>query len=163
VITLAKRRFGNKATPKEHKFAVEVVKNSLELSDTDAAAVAYKEVYKPGPNITESGLRAIGGTVLNRPAVRSLIDSLQQGVRYQFILMAPAAQDRLEELAKDAKSEKVKLDANVEILDRAGFKPPDKVELAVAGIFGSASIEEVRDILRRNLASVESEIQIAKV
>jgi hypothetical protein len=145
-------------TPKEHKFATEVLKHSTEMSTSQAAQIAYKEVYDPKKVINDQAARSMGMKVLNRPQVKALVDALQQGVRYQFILMAPAAQERLEDLAVNAKSEKVKLDANIEILDRAGFKPPEKVELATVGIFGSASPDEIREVLRQNLAAIDAEI-----
>lgn len=151
---------GKGTTNKEHKFALEYVKNMAtdHMDKAEATTAAYVEAYHPTTTKTKS-IKDMAYQVLNRPAVRNLIDQLQQGVRYQFILMAPAAQERLEDLAIHAASEKVKLEANLQILDRAGFKPPEKVELATVGIFGSASADEIRNILRQNLASIETEAQ----
>lgn len=120
---------------------------------------AYKTAYNIKPDATDAEVKKWAIGVFNRPAVKALIETLQQGVRYQFILMAPAAQERLRDLAETAKNERVKLDANLEILDRAGFKPPEKVEFAGVGIFGTASVEDVRDILRKNLENIEQELQ----
>lgn len=75
-------------------------------------------------------------------------------MRAKFVEMAPAAQERLEELAKNADSEKVRLEANIQILDRAGLKPPDKVELAGVGIFGDAPMDEIVKLIQKNLGEI---------
>lgn len=93
------------------------------------------------------------------PNVRAYVEQLQQAMRQKFVEMAPSAQIRLEELSLSATSEKVRLEANIQILDRAGMKPPEKVEFSGIGIFGNASIDEIREQLRK---SVEDSID-AKV
>jgi phage terminase small subunit len=109
---------------------------------------AYRQAY---PNFQGKYISQEAWRLLKNPKIRDLIDQIQQDVRARFVLMAPEALERLENLAKDADSEKVRLEANKEILDRAGLKPPEKVELSHLGIFGGTSLEEVKDIIRSNI------------
>ena len=130
-----------------------------DMVDNKAAARdSYREVYDPNSKKTTQQIARSTNDILRNPKIKSVIDQIQQGCRLQFTLMAPDALVRLEEMAKNAKGEKVKLQANIEILDRAGLKPPDKVEIAGVGIFGEASLDEIRNILRGNLDKIEKEM-----
>jgi hypothetical protein len=117
---------------------------------------AYLKAYgKDNPNIKNPSNHA-NKLLKSSPRLRTYIEQLQQAMRYKFVEMAPAAQERLESLAASADSEKVKLQANIEILDRAGLKPPERVEMTQVSIFGEASLDDIRNIVRRNLEGDES-------
>ncbi len=134
------------------------VKKSIEMPVGRAQVESYKAVYKPDASMAVETMRKYAIAVLSRPKIKGLIEELQQGMRYQFIIMSPAALQRLEDLAMNAVSEKVKLDANLEILDRGGMKPPERVEVVHTGIFGEASLADVKGILKRNLDIIEAEL-----
>jgi len=85
------------------------------------------------------------------PKVREQISIIQEAVRLQIITEAPAAFERIRELAEGAQHEKIRLDANRDILDRAGLKPPQKVESLHVGLWGSLSQEDVRNMIRNKL------------
>jgi len=53
------------------------------------------------------------------------------------------ALNQIQELAESAVSEKVKLDANKDLLDRAGWKPVDKSEVTEVNQWETASREEL--------------------
>lgn len=71
------------------------------------------------------------------------------------MLELPEALERVKDLAKNSKQERVKLDANLEILDRGGMKAPHRVESLQIGIFGSLNPDDLKDILRKNLKGVK--------
>lgn len=134
-------------TPAQRKFAEEYVKGGMK----DATA-AYRIAYpnNKGKYIKEDAWRA-----LRHPNIRQLIEEIQQDSRSQFVVMAPEAIDRLLDLAMNAQSEKVRLEANVEIIDRAGLKPPDKVELHHLGVFGDLGTDDIRNMIRKNLEKAD--------
>jgi len=65
--------------------------------------------------------------------------------------LAPEALDRILDLAINAKQEKVRLQANLEILDRAGLGAPQKVEIAAVGLFGDAQPDDIIKMIRKNM------------
>jgi hypothetical protein len=85
------------------------------------------------------------------PKIREYIDTIQQATRLQIVLEIPDAFERITEIAKNAKHEKTKLDANLEILDRGGMKAPQRIESLQIGIFGSLNTDDMKDLLRKNL------------
>ena len=89
--------------------------------------------------------------LLRDPRIKDLIDQIQQDCRAQFVIIAPDALERLEELAEGAESEMVRLKANVEILDRGGLGAPQKVELQHLGVFGTMGADEIKEIVKRNI------------
>jgi len=74
-------------------------------------------------------------------------------MRAKFVELAPEALERIEALARDATQEKVKLQANLEILDRAGLAAPQRVEISAIGIFGEAKVEDIAAIIRQNMGA----------
>ena len=66
---------------------------------------------------------------------------------------APKAISQIQNLAENAESENVKLKANADLLDRAGWKPVDKTEVTETGRLESMSTEEVEEELHKLLAS----------
>ncbi len=111
---------------------------------------AYKQTY-PNQALRSKNLTVMAYKLAHNPKVREQITILQEAVRLQLIAEAPAAFDRIKDLAENAKGEKVKLEANLEILDRAGLKPPSRVESIQIGLWGSLSQEDVRGMVRRRL------------
>jgi hypothetical protein len=89
------------------------------------------------------------------PKIREYIDTIQQATRLQIALELPEAFERVKDLAQNAKQERVKLDANLEILDRGGMKAPQRVESLQIGIFGSLNPNEMRELLKSNLTKLE--------
>jgi hypothetical protein len=87
----------------------------------------------------------------HNPKVKEQISLLQEATRIEIILEAPSAFERVKEIATNAKNEKVRLDANLDILDRAGLKPPQRVEQIQIGLWGSMSQEDMRNLVRRRL------------
>ena len=60
---------------------------------------------------------------------------MQQRVRESIGLNATKASNKMLELSQSAKSEYVQLEASKDILDRSGFKAPDKHQHLVKGEF----------------------------
>ncbi len=128
-------------TAGQFKFAAEMVRTGKPLD-------SLKEAY---PDRHGKYLGQDAQKLLRNPRVQEMIELIQQDVRSKFIFMSPEAQERLETLSKSAESEKVQLDANLAILDRGGFKPPERVELEHLGIFGQMSTDEIKEMLRKNM------------
>jgi predicted RecB family endonuclease len=115
---------------------------------------AYRQAY---PNAKHAYLSQDAQKLLRKPKIREMIEEIQQDVRARFVLLAPEAQERVLDLATNAEQEKVRLQANIEILDRAGLKPPERVELQHLGVFGSMDPEEIKNMIRDNLSKKEVE------
>lgn len=127
-------------------------------AETNDPIKAYKEAYPENA----SKIKYLKDAVYNKlknPKVKSLIEEIQQGIRLQLVLLAPEALENILALARNAENERVKLDANKEILYGAGMRPPEQVELKTVGIFGSASPEEIRDAIRAQLGEAEKPIE----
>lgn len=95
--------------------------------------------------------------LVRNPKVRQEIELLQHAARMQFIMDAPRAAQKMIELSENAKQERVQLEATKDILNRAGLQPPQRVETVAIGIFGSASSEDIRALLRNNLEKKEED------
>ena len=134
----------DKLSPQQRKFA-EV------YAETNDAVAAYKAAY--GEEKANS-LKYLTSTALHKletPKIKALIEEIQQGVRAQYVIMAPEAFKNLVDLANNAESEKVRLEANKEILYGGGFKPPEEVQLKHIGIFGGTSLNEMRNMIRQKI------------
>ena len=66
---------------------------------------------------------------------------------------APKAISQIQSLAEKAESENVRLKANADLLDRAGWKPVDKQEIAETSAIENMSDEEIEAELAAILAS----------
>lgn len=128
-------------TASQMKFAEKVAEGKT-LTD------AYKDAH---PEYDGPHAKDLAKKVNKLPKVRAYIDQLQQMMRAKFVELAPEALQRIEDLAMNATQEKVKLQANLEILDRAGLAAPQRVEIATIGIFGEASPEDIAAIIRQNM------------
>ena len=111
---------------------------------------AYKKTY-PDKAARLKHLAAAAYQLAHNPKVREQITVLQEAVRLQLIAEAPAAFERVRILSESASGEKVKLEANLQILDRAGLKPPQRVEQIQIGLWGSLSSQDMREIVKRRL------------
>ena len=134
-------------TDNQLAFAKDIVSTNFEN-----ITESYRKAY---PNAASKYASQEAYNLLRNKHIKTLIEQIQQDMRSKFVLLAPAALERLEDLAENADSEKVKLEANREILDRAGLKAPDKVELSLPGVFGSADPEDIKARIRRKQAEKE--------
>lgn len=84
-----------------------------------------------------------------RPNVRQYLAELQTIVRECIIAESPHAFDRIINLATTAESERVQLDANRFIVEKAGFKDP--VALASLNIFNIMPRGEVAQAIKEGI------------
>lgn len=138
----------NVLTEQQMKFAQAIVDGK---GMSDAYKLAYPE-RSDTKYVSQYAYR-----ILKSPKVRQEIEVLQQAARMKFLLDSPRAAEKLMDLSKNAKSEKVQLEATKDILNRGGLQPPHRVETVAIGIFGSASQEDIRAILRRQMEDKEEE------
>ncbi|MEH7086776.1 terminase small subunit [Neobacillus drentensis] len=107
-------------TDKQKKFA-EIF---IEISNGQKAAIhaGYAEI----------GASQEAYRLLRNPRVKEYIDELEkerrERIQSRLAGMAEKATEMLFELAQNAESESVRINALKDILDRAGFKPTDKLE-----------------------------------
>ena len=128
-------------TDQQIEFAKDLVATNF-----DNITESYRKAY---PKASDKWASQEAYALLRNKHIKTLIEQIQQDMRAKFTLLAPAALERLEDLAENADSEMVKLKANQEILDRAGLKAPDKVELSLPGVFGDAKPDDIRAMIRR--------------
>jgi len=76
--------------------------------------------------------RVSASKMLRKPEVQ---EYYLQEVRRKITMGSSGAINKLMSLSTDAKSEYVQLEASKDILDRAGFKAPDKHQHLIAGNF----------------------------
>lgn len=131
-------------------FAPEAFRFAQLVASGASPTEAYKQTY-PDQALRSKNLTVMAYKLAHNPKVREQISILQEAVRLQLIAEAPAAFDRIKNLAENAKGEKVKLEANLEILDRAGLKPPNRVESIQIGLWGSLGAEDIRGLVKRRL------------
>ena len=97
---------------------------SFVASGGNAALAAREAGY------AESSYRSVLANNLRNPLIQKAIYSATVD---QLSTHAPAAVETLYRLMNASKSDKVKLDAAIAILDRAGFKPIERHQVAVKG------------------------------
>jgi len=120
-----------------------------EVSKGTGVSEAYRLAF---PDSKESAsVHTYANKLINDPKVRQQIELLQQAARMRFLMDAPRAAEKLIELSTESKSEKVQLEATKDILNRAGLQPPQRVETVHVGIFGSASQDDIRNLLRQRI------------
>lgn len=90
----------------------------------NATAAAREAGYSP------AAARQTGYALLQRPAIQHAI---MQQTAAAIASAAPMAAKTMMSLALKAKSEFVRQQAASDLLDRGGFKPPDRHQVAVAG------------------------------
>jgi hypothetical protein len=127
-------------TDQQLAFAKDIVETNFEN-----ITESYRKAY---PNAQGKWTQQDAFRLLRNPRIKGLIEQISQDMRAKFTLLAPEAMARLQDLAENADSEKVKLSANLEILDRAGLRAPDKIELSLPGIFGDASPDAIKAMIK---------------
>lgn len=135
-------------SPDEAKF-IALVSSGNSLMD------AYAEVYPSAAGTKWLGQYA--SRLARSPRVKEQIELLQQAIKAHFTVLALRAADRVEELAENAKTERVKLDANLEILRQGGIIPPQRTESIHIGIFGNASAQDLRALIKNKIEMKEEE------
>ena len=113
--------------------------------DRDEEFVA--EFVKNGGNATQAAIsvgvsEASARTVGYRLKMR-LAHDIDAGQKEALKGYSSKALNQIQQLAETAVSEKVKLDANKDLLDRAGWKPVDKSEVTEVNSWETASREEL--------------------
>ncbi len=118
-----------KLTPKQKKFA----DNYLETGN--ATKSTYLAGYNPKRNVVA---RNIGNENLKKP---NIIEYLQEN--------AEAVSRNMLRLALSAENERDQITAGKDVLDRAGFKPTEKIDHTTLGekIVDSSKVKELTDIL----------------
>jgi len=112
-------------TSKQKEFANKYI-------DSGNATQSVKDTFK----VEDSNYAAVKGSRLIR----------NDNVKKYLEENADGAASRIVELSKSANNESVKLNANKDILDRAGFKPIDKTDITTRGekinpIYGGQSFQ----------------------
>jgi len=132
-----------------------LITNIDERKERDADFV--REYVDNGGNATQAAIavgasKASASTVGYRMKTR-LTKEIDAEQKLQLEGYAPKAISQIQNLAENAESENVKLKANADLLDRAGWKPVDKTEVTETGRLESMSTEEVEEELHKLLAS----------
>lgn len=82
-------------------------------------------------------------------ATGSLLVRTNRNIREVLAIQAQGAVDRIERLSIDAENESVRLQANKDIMDRAGYKPVEKVQTTNVNIdlrdTATADLDAIRD------------------
>ena len=112
---------------RDEEFVAEFVKNG---GNATQAAISV--------GVSEASARTIGYRLKMR-----LTDAIDAEQREALKGYSSKALNQIQELAESAVSEKVKLDANKDLLDRAGWKPVDKSEVTEVNQWENASREEL--------------------
>ena len=112
---------------RDEEFVAEFVKNG---GNATQAAISV--------GVSEASARTVGYRLKMRLAHD--IDAEQKEALKGY---SSKALNQIQQLAKTAVSDKVKLDANKDLLDRAGWKPVDKSEVTEVNSWETASREEL--------------------
>jgi len=124
----------NKLTPKEKKFSNNYLDNGG--NGTKAVKDADYDVS------SDNSAAVIANTKLRKVKIQEYLEEKADG-----------ASSRVVEMSKTAKNENVKLSANKDILDRAGFKPTEKFDHTSKG----EKIESLTPELQKKLDKYEKE------
>ena len=116
-----------------------------------------REYVNNGGNATQAAIavgvsQASASTVGYRLKFR-LTKEIDTEQKAQLRGYAPKAISQIQSLAEKAESENVRLKANADLLDRAGWKPVDKQEITEANAYENMTDEELQKELDTLLAS----------
>ena len=116
-----------------------------------------REYVNNGGNATQSAIavgvsQASASTVVYRLKSR-LTKEIDTEQKAQLQGYAPKAISQIQNLAENAESENVKLKANADLLDRAGWKPIDKQEITETSAIENMTNAELQQELDTLLAS----------
>ena len=100
-----------------------------------------------GGNATQAALacgvsETSAGTIGHRLKIR-LMEDIEEAQKEALKGYSSKALSQIQALAESAVSEKVKLDANKDLLDRAGWKPIDKAHVTQTNDWENSSSEEL--------------------
>ena len=111
-----------KAIPslKKKVFVAEYLKNGQK--PTQAAMKACGLTNKASASTT-------GGRMIRDPEIKEVIELVEAKVNNYLKNEAYGAAQRIVILSKNCENEATQLKANTDILDRAGFKPKDKIQI----------------------------------
>lgn len=112
-------------TPKQKEWLQEYIKNG---EDGVEAALKVYNIDKKKKNARTSA-SVMSQKNLKNPIVQEILTEIDEKVNEYFKLEAQSAAKRIVMLSKGSKNDSVQLKANQDILDRAGFKPKDKVQI----------------------------------
>lgn len=135
-------------TPRQATFAAAVISGST-LAD------AYRTAFPE--NAESKWVSVYANKLIKHPKVRQYIELLQQAARMRFLIASPKLAEKMLDLSENADSEKIQFEATKDALNRAGLQPPQRVETIHIGIFGSASQEDIRNLLRKQLENKKEE------
>ena len=107
-----------------------------------------REYVDNGGNATQAAIavgasKASASTVGYRLKTR-LTKEIDAEQKLQLEGYAPKAIRQIQNLAENAESENVKLKANADLLDRAGWKPVDKTEITEGNRYDDMTAEEIQ-------------------
>ena len=107
-----------------------------------------REYVDNGGNATQAAIavgvsKASARTVGYRLKAR-LVKEIDAEQKAQLEGYAPRAIRQIQNLAENAESENVKLKANADLLDRAGWKPVDKTEITEGNRYDDMTAEEIQ-------------------
>ena len=116
-----------------------------------------REYVNNGGNATQAAIavgvsQASASTVGYRLKFR-LTKEIDTEQKAQLRGYAPKAISQIQSLAEKAESENVRLKANADLLDRAGWKPVDKQEITETSVIENMTDEEIEAELAAILAS----------
>jgi len=122
------------------------IANIEERKERDADFV--REYVDNGGNATQAAIavgvsKASARTVGYRLKAR-LVKEIDAEQKAQLEGYAPRAIRQIQNLAENAESENVKLKANADLLDRAGWKPVDKTEITEGNRYDDMTAEEIQ-------------------
>ena len=136
--------------------SVEEMKFASAVATGDNFTKAYRDAF-PGKGGKPDSVNILASRLVRNPKVRQQIDLIQQAVRLHFIMDAPRAGMKMTALSEAASSEKIQFEATKDILNRGGLQPPQRIETIHIGVFGSASSDDIRNMLRQRLENKEKE------
>jgi phage terminase small subunit len=122
------------------------IANIEERKERDADFV--REYVDNGGNATQAAIavgvsKSSARTVGYRLKAR-LVKEIDAEQKAQLEGYAPRAIRQIQNLAENAESENVKLKANADLLDRAGWKPVDKTEITEGNRYDDMTAEEIQ-------------------
>lgn len=142
-------------TDNQKAFVEDVIETSFK-NITESYRKAYPESHTKYASVEAYRL-------LRNPKIKALIEQIQHDLRQKFVLVAPEALQKLIELSQSADSEKVQLEASLELLDRAGLVKVQKVEFSPLGVFGSLDPEDIKKQIReRQQESEQRKLEVTK-
>lgn len=117
---------------------------------------SYDLAFRPEDIPEEEKKKAIASLEHN-PDIVAELHRIRESLKAEIVKEAPYAFKRLVQLAKGARSERVRLEANKDILDRAGFSEPIKIQ--AMSLFALMTPEQLKEILRMHMLDALGKIK----